>query len=61
MVERPGKGKLTIFGQLSDDVGHFRGAGRLGVQQSGEQRKNAHLLDLHAGLGVWRITEKTQR
>lgn len=45
---------LTIFGHLSYDVGYFRGAGRLGVQQGGEQGKNAHLLDLHTGLCVCR-------
>lgn len=48
------KMSLTIFGHLSYDVGYFRGARRLGVQQGGEQGKNAHLLDFHTGLSVYR-------
>lgn len=48
------KPNLTIFGHLSYDVGYFRGAGRLGAKQGGEQRKDTHFLDLHTGLSVCR-------
>ncbi|TNN50836.1 hypothetical protein EYF80_038983 [Liparis tanakae] len=51
---RAWKTKLTVFGHLSDDVGHFGGAGGLGAEQGGQQEEDAHLLDLHTGLGVCR-------
>ena len=49
-----GNRNLTIFSHLSNHVGYFRSAGRLGAQQGGEQRENTHLLDLHTGLSVWK-------
>lgn len=45
---------LTIFGHFSNDVGYFRGARRLWVEQRKKIMKNVHLLDLHAGLRVYR-------
>lgn len=44
---------LTVFGHLGDDVGYFRGARRLWVEQRKKIMEDVHLLDLHAGLGVY--------
>lgn len=52
-VGQGGRSGRTVFGHLGDDVGHPGGAAGLGLQQTGKQRKNPRLLDLHTGLGVW--------
>ena len=46
------KRNLTIFGHLGDDVGYLGRARGLGGQQGWEAGKDAHLLDLHAGLCI---------
>lgn len=48
-----GRSSPTVFGHLGDDVGHPGGAAGLGLQQTGKERENPRLLDLHTGLGVW--------
>lgn len=52
-VGEGGRSSRTVFGHLGYDVGHPGGAAGLGLQQTGKQRENTRLLDLHTGLGVW--------
>ena len=45
---------LTIFGQLSNDVGYFGSAGGLGGEQRGQHGEETRLLDLLTGLHIWK-------